>query len=211
MLSICAPDVAPDTMTAIVSVESGGNPLALHDNSTQRAYWPHDRKEAIAIAQTLLAKHHSLDIGIAQINSYNFAAYHLTIMQMLHPCTNLQVASRILRSDYQHALAQTNSPNTALWEAISAYNTGSFFAGKAYVAEVVSRANTGHIVPTITLLTQNSQQENRSSAYASTSNVHNVHGGIDKQTINPFTAPLSVPLTLAGKTRTLSSLDHKQR
>ena len=34
----CAPAVAPSTMTAIVRVESGGNPFAVGDNTTRRSY-----------------------------------------------------------------------------------------------------------------------------------------------------------------------------
>ena len=45
LMAHCAPTVAPSTMTAIVQVESGGDPLAIGDNTTRRSYYPRDSRE----------------------------------------------------------------------------------------------------------------------------------------------------------------------
>jgi type IV secretion system protein VirB1 len=152
-LATCAPNVAPSTMTAIVGVESGGNPLALHDNTTRRAYARSNARVALVIARALIARGDSIDVGIAQVNSANFAGYGVDAAQMLEPCANLTVASRILGSAYTAAVAQFPEPRVALWHAISAYNTGSLFAGRAYVAAVVAEATRPTMVPPIGLLT----------------------------------------------------------
>jgi len=152
-LSTCAPNVAPSTMTAIVGVESGGNPFALHDNTTRRAFAPRDGRTALAIARALIQRGDSVDVGIAQVNSANFPGYHVNAAQMLEPCANLIVASRILADAYARAAATFPQPREALWHAISAYNTGSLFAGRAYVAAVVAEATRPAIVPPISLLT----------------------------------------------------------
>lgn len=154
-LSTCAPSVAPSTMTAIVGVESGGDPLALHDNTTRRAYSPRDARTALAIADTLIRRGHSVDVGVGQVNSANFASYRVDAARMLDPCANLEVASRILEGDYAHAVAIFPQPREALWHAISAYNTGSLFAGRAYVEAVVAAATRPPRVPPIALLTAN--------------------------------------------------------
>jgi len=151
-LSTCAPTIAPTTMAAIVGVESGGSPFALHDNTTRRAYAPRDARLALVIARALLARGDSVDIGIAQVNSENFAAYHVDASDMLQPCSNLSVASRILDNAYTRAAATFPAPREALWHAISAYNTGSLFAGHAYVAAVVAEAMRPATVPPIAIL-----------------------------------------------------------
>jgi type IV secretion system protein VirB1 len=140
-------------MNAIISVESGGNPLAIGDNTTHRAYTPRDINQAKAIARALLAKHHSLDLGIAQINNVNYASYHVTADQLFDPCTNLKISADILSRDYQTAVQVAPTPQAALWGAISAYNTGSLYAGAPYVSAVVNAAEHAHVVPTISLLT----------------------------------------------------------
>jgi type IV secretion system protein VirB1 len=91
-LTSCAAGVSPRTMAAIVSVESGGWPLTIHDNSTDRSYTFHRRRQAETTANALLAGGHNVDLGLAQINSANLAGLGLTAAQALDPCTNLRDA-----------------------------------------------------------------------------------------------------------------------
>ncbi|MBU2822793.1 lytic transglycosylase domain-containing protein, partial [Acidithiobacillus ferrooxidans] len=51
----CAPMVAPSTMAAIVRVESGGNPLAMWNNSTQSMVIPGSRAQAIRYLRHAMA------------------------------------------------------------------------------------------------------------------------------------------------------------
>jgi type IV secretion system protein VirB1 len=156
LLTTCAPDVAPSTMAAIVAVDSAGNPYALNDNTGHRSYAPRDYANALATAQALIRRGNSVDVGIAQVNSGNFAAFHTTAREMLDPCPNLRVASRILSDDYAEARTVFPEPGQALWHAISAYNTGSLYAGKPYVDRVIAAATRETRVPSIALLTGDS-------------------------------------------------------
>ena len=78
LIAHCAPNVAPATMAAIVNVESGGNSLAIGDNTAGRSYYPRDRATAESLARRLLQAGHSIDAGIAQIDSMNFAGFGVT-------------------------------------------------------------------------------------------------------------------------------------
>lgn len=151
LLHSCAPAVSPDTMRAIIAVESGGNPYAIHDNTTRRAYFPRSRSEAAALLGSL--RSHNLDVGIAQVNAGWFPTFGVTPTQMLDPCRNARIGSIILARAYRDADASFPQPRIALWHAISAYNTGSLFAGGGYVAQVVNAALSPPIVPSIALLT----------------------------------------------------------
>ena len=136
----CAPAVAPSTMTAIVRVESGGNPLAIGDNTTRRSYYPHDRAAAERLARRLLDAGHLLDVGIAQIDSMNFAGFGVTVHTIFDPCVNLSIGASILNGDYTFAAQRYGDGQVALRHAIGMYNTGRLNGGARYIARVVAAA-----------------------------------------------------------------------
>lgn len=136
----CAPEVARPTIAAIVKVESGGNPWALNDNSSKRAWYPQTYKEAVALAKTLTRRGHSVDMGLAQINSRNLPKLRLTIEQVYEPCRNLMAASRILQGCYADAAARYGGGQRALVHALSCYNTGSLYGGRRYVYRILAAA-----------------------------------------------------------------------
>lgn len=180
LLHSCAPSVSPDTMRAIVAVESGGNPYAVHDNTTRRAYFPPSRAQAEALLAAL--RSHNLDVGIAQVNAGWFPTFGVTPTRMLDPCRNLRIGALILARAYRDAGASFLRPRAALWHAIAAYNTGSFFAGAGYVAEVVDAALAPPVVPSIALLT------------SSPSNM--IITPARRPSAAPITMPVSVPLAV---------------
>jgi type IV secretion system protein VirB1 len=137
-LQWCAPSVSPDTMRAIVSVESRGYIYAVNDNTIRAAYcvpgtaaFPCRYDQAAAIAERAVRSGHSVDIGIAQVNSGNFRTYGVSVTQMLDPCENLRIGAKILASAYQQSTARFADERAALWHAIMAYNTGSLYAGES--------------------------------------------------------------------------------
>jgi type IV secretion system protein VirB1 len=204
-LSMCAASISPDTMRAIVGVESGGNPFALLDNTTRRSYFPNDARQARSIVLPLIAQGHSVDVGLAQVNSGNFSTYHVDAVRMLEPCVNLTVASQILANDYARALTVSSNPHDALWRAVSAYNTGSLFAGRTYVAAVIAQAMRAPTVPTISLLTTSSREESLPSILAPAA----------PAAPSPQTTPLSVeaaaaqsPLSSSKPHRIFAPIEH---
>lgn len=140
LMAHCAPTVAPSTMTAIVQVESDGNPLAIGDNTARRSYNPHDRASAEALARRLLGAGHSLDVGIAQIDSMNFAGFGLSLHSIFDPCINLSVGARILSDDYAFAARHFGDGQLALRHAIGMYNTGRLNGGARYIGRVLAAA-----------------------------------------------------------------------
>jgi type IV secretion system protein VirB1 len=140
LMAHCAPTVAPSTMTAIVRVESGGNPLAIGDNTARRSYYPHDRAAAERLARRLLDAGHLFDLGIAQIDSMNFAGFGVTVHTIFDPCINLSIGARILSGDYAIATRRYGTNQIALRRAIGMYNTGRLDAGARYVNSVLAAA-----------------------------------------------------------------------
>lgn len=136
----CAPSVAPEIMEKLVRAESGFNRFAIGVNGAEhRSYHPGSEEEAVRIARELIDKGHSIDMGLGQINSANLDWLDLTMETVFDSCTNLSASERVLRDGYDRARAQGSGPETALHQALSAYNTGTFTRGfsNGYVARVM--------------------------------------------------------------------------
>ncbi|TDH61237.1 lytic transglycosylase [Dankookia rubra] len=136
----CASDVHPVTMDLVVRHESGGNPLAIYDNTARRSYRPTDVDAAMDIIATMERLGHDFDLGLGQINRRNLPRLQLSARQALDPCTNLRAASLLLSSNYAAALrAGFSSGKAALDAALKMYNTGTFSRGDAYLARYYGR------------------------------------------------------------------------
>ena len=94
----CAASVHSVTMDRIVRIESGGDPLAINVN---RLAGPQPRAgspaDAARIARHYIERGHSVDTGVAQVNSRNLAALGYTVEEMFaSPCKNLAAGAAIL-------------------------------------------------------------------------------------------------------------------
>ena len=144
----CGPSVAPSTLASVARVESGFQPLAINDNTTGTRGVPATRDLAIEIASKLIAAGHSVDLGIMQINSGNFARLGLTVASAFDPCRSVAAASVILAGDYTGGETH-DAQQSALRIALSKYNTGDAQRGFAdgYVHRVELAAQ--RIVPAL--------------------------------------------------------------
>ena len=136
----CAPSVASEIMEKLVRAESGFNRFAIGVNGEEhRSYFPTSQNEAVRIARELLGQGHSIDMGLGQINSENLDWLGLTVESVFDSCTNLKASEQVLRDGYDRARKQGSDPETALHQALSAYNTGTFTRGfsNGYVARVM--------------------------------------------------------------------------
>jgi type IV secretion system protein VirB1 len=142
----CAPQVAPSTLAAIAKVESGFRPTIVHDNRDGNVSDPGERMQAIAIAAKLIDAGHSVDLGLMQINSTNLPYLNLNLYQAFEPCASIAAAAKLIANGYGGRIS-ASSPQRALREALSMYNTGNREKGFAngYVQKVELAAS--QIVP----------------------------------------------------------------
>jgi len=136
----CAPMVSPQTMAAIVKVESGGDPLAMWDNTARRQYRPATVAQAQQILAALMAAGHKVDVGIGQVDTENFAAYGLNLSNVFNACTNLHAAGEILQSNYQKAALVYGPGQLALYHAFEGYNSGRLIGDSSYANKVLYAA-----------------------------------------------------------------------
>lgn len=121
-----------EVLAAIVSVESGGNPLALAVNGNyELVRQPRDLGEAVAMARWLVEHGHSFDAGLAQVNSANLARLGLDPASVFDPCTNLRAASQVLQECLDRAGQRWREPGRRMAAAVSCYNTGDLTRGIA--------------------------------------------------------------------------------
>lgn len=145
LLQTCAPNVAPETMIAVIRVESRGDPFQIGINSGgYLRRQPTNAADAIATARGLLNRGANFDAGLMQINSANFERLGLTPETAFDPCTNLRAGARVLTDNYRRA-RQAGHANP-LQAAISEYNTGSRSRGlsNGYVGCVYAAASAGN-------------------------------------------------------------------
>lgn len=139
LLLACAPAVDPVTMSAIVKQESGGQPWVINDNNGKRSYQLGSKAEAVLKATELISAGHSIDMGLAQINSKNLGWLGLSVEQVFDPCTNIAAGAKVLAQGYQNT--------GSLAAALSMYNTGRADSprGQEYARQVFRHA--GVVVP----------------------------------------------------------------
>lgn len=125
-----APSIAPETVAAFAEAESHLEPFAIGDNDTGQSYRPASAAAAVALATSLLSQHHSLDLGIMQINSANLSRVGLTVATAFDPGQSIRAGAVILADAYQRCRRNgTVEEQVALRCAASVYNTGRETAG----------------------------------------------------------------------------------
>jgi type IV secretion system protein VirB1 len=141
----CAPTVAPQTLAAIVRVESGGKPWVINVNGDYALpRQPQSRAEAVREANRLIGLGYNIDIGLMQVNVKNLSLLNLSVEQVFDPCTNITAGAQILQDFYLKSVKSIGQGQASLRRAISAYNTGNFSKGftNGYVAKVTQDRGT---------------------------------------------------------------------
>jgi type IV secretion system protein VirB1 len=144
------PNVAPQTMHAIMHVESDHRPHAIGYKIIRRQdgkvfvlnAQPRTQQQAVAWGRWLMAKGFDFDAGAAQVHSTNFKKYGLSLEGAFDACQSIRAGAIILTDCYARALPRYRNAQTALRAALSCYQSGNFSTGFAtgYVQKVVSVA-----------------------------------------------------------------------
>ncbi|WP_304350875.1 lytic transglycosylase domain-containing protein [Comamonas testosteroni] len=140
LIARCAPTVHPETMAAVISAESRGHQFAIADagpvhlpwsqrKSMVRSLYPSTVEEAVATAQSLISRGHTVSLGVGQVNDRNLARMGVSVKDMFDPCLNLSAAAKILTDFYERAVKKFGNGPGTLQAALSAYNSGDWTRG----------------------------------------------------------------------------------
>src|SRR5579863_6860732 len=111
----CAPQVAENTMMAIIKTESKGNPFAIGLNhGFKLMYQPSGHNQAKNWVSYLEMHRYDFDVGIAQVNIKNIHKYGYKATDALDPCINIKIAGYILHKNYIKALPNSRNQREAL-------------------------------------------------------------------------------------------------
>ena len=143
-----APQVAPETVAAFAKAESNLNPFAIYDNTAGKSLAAATAKDAADLARSLLDRGHSIDTGLMQINSANFARTGLDAESAFDPAKSIAAGAKIMVEAYQWCEARYKDADPLRCMA-SVYNTGKPTAGErnGYVGRIYAAAD--HVVPAI--------------------------------------------------------------
>jgi type IV secretion system protein VirB1 len=158
LLLSCAPLVAADTASALIQVESGGNPYAIGVVGGALVRQPRTLAEAVATVKALDAGGWNYSVGLGQINKANWPRYGLTAQTAFEPCANLQAMQGILGDCFGRATARKPAQQ-ALRDAFSCYYSGNFMTGHrhGYVDKVLAAWSAQRRQPAADLLFASSQ------------------------------------------------------
>jgi len=140
LFSTCAPNVGSRTLAAIASYESDTQPWSIGDNTAHHGHAYASREQAERAARALVAAGHDLDLGLMQVNVVHLGEDGVSLDNVFDPCVNVAMGAAVLSGAYRRAVAEFGPGQTALQHALSAYNTGSLFAGASYARGVTARA-----------------------------------------------------------------------
>jgi type IV secretion system protein VirB1 len=137
----CAPEVAAEAVVPLVVTESGGDALQINVNKGPRVRAT-TAAEGATLVRRYMAAGYSVDVGLAQVNSANFARLGVSVEQAFDPCTNLRLASTLLQEGYGLASRHYTGLD-AVSATYSLYNTGTLTRGlrNGYVVRVWTAAN----------------------------------------------------------------------
>jgi type IV secretion system protein VirB1 len=154
LFATCAPHVHPETLRALIAVESAGNPYAVSLNRPEQladagvkvsdfyTRQPTSTADGLQRAHRLLSLGLTTSIGLAQINIEQAPHFQLTLAQLFDPCTNLTVAQRILMDCDRAQHHDRGNAKSRLHRTLSCYNAGNYETDytNGYVARVVNAA-----------------------------------------------------------------------
>lgn len=156
LLRSCAPHAAVNTMLAVATTESAYHPYAISLNSPltlgkrlghanqviQLERQPASLYEARMWMRWLLQRNITVSVGLLQVNSENATRFHLSPEDLLDPCTNIAVGSKLLAEAFATQKQFNPNDQDALLRALSVYNSGTASLGfyNGYVAQVLKNA-----------------------------------------------------------------------
>ena len=152
--SRCLPTVPLATLSAIIRVESDGNPNAMQidfprallkqwhllEGTLRLKRQPATQREALEWLDYFERHGIFVDLGLMQISTAEAKRRGLSADSLLDPCFNLRAGWQILDSAYQLEVKTYGPGQEALRHAISRYNTGDTQRGidNGYLARVIA-------------------------------------------------------------------------
>lgn len=144
----CAPNVAPETLNAVVNVESAGKPFVVANVTDNTSHSFDDKGRAVAFLNDLTRKNKNYSAGLMQINSANFKWLGVSNENIFDSCTNIKAGGKVLQQCWLKAKASELDDQKTLRNALSCYYSGNFVRGykkektdgRSYIERIENKA-----------------------------------------------------------------------
>lgn len=146
-IETCTNGVHPSTVAAIIEIVTARDPFIF-------SVLPADGKQyraAVSDAQTVIEKGKEVimeggevSVGLMQVSSHYWLEYDVTVADMMHPCTNIEVGSSLFAETYKHFFDLTGDEREAMRAAFDTYIQGNIYESGGYsVTKLFERKSQG--------------------------------------------------------------------
>lgn len=153
LITECSVDVHPQTVAAVIAVESAGDQFAIESVLRRKDRGKNTKKasetattieKAVVKAKASIAAGYSVSLGLMQINDMHYERFGVEIKDLFNPCINITIGTVILNENYMGSSEIFNNERDRLVGMLSGYNTGKYSGkvGRAYAERVMRKALT---------------------------------------------------------------------
>jgi len=129
-IETCTDGVHPETVAAIVEVVTDREPFVLTvlpAEGKRIQALVNDRETVIQKGIEHIEKGDQVSVGLMQVSSKYWSTHNVTIMDMLDPCTNIQVGTSLLKNAFMNGKLQNKSTGESMAYAIELYIDGNLY------------------------------------------------------------------------------------
>lgn len=129
-IETCSSGVHPETVAAVVEMVTDREPfvftvLTADGNRIQGN--AADRETVIRKGNEHIAAGDQVSVGFMQVSSKYWENHNVTIMDMMDPCTNIEVGTSLLKSAFINAKLAQKESGEAIAYAIEMYINGNLY------------------------------------------------------------------------------------
>jgi len=129
-IETCTNGVHPETVAAIIEIVTDREPFVftvLPANGVRVQGVAEDRDTVIRKGLEHIESGAEVSVGLMQVSSKYWTNHNVTIMEMMDPCTNIEVGTALLKSAFVNAKLSQKNNAEAIAYAIEMYINGNLY------------------------------------------------------------------------------------
>jgi len=139
-IETCTSGVHPTTVAAIIELVTGADPFLMTVLPANGKYY----RAAAEDVQTVVRKGikeieqgGEVSVGLMQVSSHYWLDYDVTIMDMMDPCTNIQVGTSLFATAFKRHFKLDGDSDRAMRFALKEYVESNLFEGGSEAVNTV--------------------------------------------------------------------------
>lgn len=129
-IETCSSGVHPDTVAAVIRIVTDNEKFifTVLPSNGQRIQGSADSRDAV-IKKGIehIEAGDAVSVGVMQVSSKYWSKFDVTIMDMMDPCTNIEIGTSLLKNAYINAKLSQKQNGEAIAYAIETYVNGNLY------------------------------------------------------------------------------------